>query len=148
MSRSSSPSSPPLSPPLSATGTTISIRIAPGEVIDRLTILEIKAERISDPAKLANIRHELEDLAASAAAALPEDGQLDALRASLKRINETLWVIEDDIRDLEREKDFGARFIELARAVYHTNDERARIKRAINEHLGSDLIEEKSYSAY
>lgn len=127
---------------------TMTIRIAPGEVIDRLTILEIKGERIGDPAKLANVRLERDELAEAAARAIRASEELSRLRAALKAVNEKLWVIEDDIRDCERNGDFGDTFIQLARAVYRTNDERARLKREINELLGSDLIEEKSYAAY
>lgn len=119
-----------------------------GEVIDKITILEIKAERLSDPAKLANVTRELAELAAVRERDFPGHAALAVLAAELKAINEKLWVVEDDIRDCERAKDFGARFIELARAVYVTNDERARAKRRINDLLGSTLVEEKSYAAY
>jgi len=126
----------------------VMIEIAPGELIDKITILRIKDERIADPARRANVRVELETLAEVRAAALPEDPELDRLEADLKAVNEALWEIEDDIRDCERAADFGPRFVELARAVYKTNDRRADLKRAINLHLGSRLIEEKSYQPY
>lgn len=124
------------------------IEVPPGELIDKITILRIKTARIADPAKLANVRAELETLTAARAAALPEDPELDRLEAALMAVNEELWVIEDDIRDCERAGDFGPRFIALARAVYQTNDRRAGLKREINLRLGSRLIEEKSYKPY
>lgn len=128
--------------------TSIPIQIAPGELIDKITILEIKLERIDDAEKLANVQHEWDLLTASLASHTTPSDDLTALTAELKKINETLWVIEDDIRDCERGGDFGPTFIALARAVYRTNDERACLKRAINDLLGSDLVEEKSYKAY
>jgi hypothetical protein len=127
---------------------TVSVEIAPGELIDKITILEIKLERIADVGKLANVRVEWEALCAARNGALTQSQDLDALTVALKKVNETLWDIEDDIRECERIKDFGPRFIELARSVYITNDERARLKRQINELLGSHLVEEKSYAAY
>jgi 3-methyladenine DNA glycosylase/8-oxoguanine DNA glycosylase len=126
----------------------IRIEVAPGEVIDKLTILEIKRERIEDEAKRRNVAHEYEVLTRDLDAAVAETAELSDLRAQLKAINETLWQIEDDIRECERRKDFGNAFIELARAVYHTNDKRAAVKRRINEVLKSDILEEKSYAAY
>ena len=124
------------------------VEIAPGELIDKITILEIKLERIADSAKLANVRIEYDVLAACRDANIEPSAEMARLTAELKTINEKLWEVEDDIRDLERAKDFGDRFIELARAVYVTNDERARVKREINQLLGSKLVEEKSYAAY
>jgi septal ring factor EnvC (AmiA/AmiB activator) len=124
------------------------IDVAPGELIDKLTILEIKAANISDPGKLRNVRHEYEVLSRALDGEIEQTAELAELRAELKAINETLWRIEDDIRDCERAKDFGAAFIELARSVYHTNDRRAAVKRRINELLDSDIVEEKSYAAY
>jgi hypothetical protein len=143
--------------------------IAPGELIDKITILQIKSERIADTDKLRNVQVELDVLAATrdAAMATPDESskspdessesadesseltaQLNELTAQLKQVNEALWEIEDKIRECERGGDFGPRFIELARSVYHRNDERAALKRAINELLGSKLVEEKSYAAY
>ncbi|MEJ6396382.1 DUF6165 family protein [Yoonia sp. 208BN28-4] len=119
--------------------------IAPGELIDKLTILRLKTENISDPAKLANVRHEQDVLQKVADAAIPPSDDLTRLWAELYRINGDLWVIEDDIRKCEGRNDFGPAFIALARAVYVTNDERASVKKQINLLLGSDLIEEKSY---
>ncbi len=133
------------------TTATITVEIAPGELIDKITILDIKLARIQDQAKLANVRAEWETLTRARDAAVPTSPELPELigaTAALRRANETLWDIEDHIRDCERQKDFGPRFIELARAVYVTNDERARLKRRINEILGSRLVEEKSYAAY
>jgi len=119
-----------------------------GEVIDKITILEIKAERLTDAAKLANVTKELDELAAVREREFPGHAGLAQLAAELKAINEKLWVIEDDIRDCERVKDFGPTFVELARAVYFTNDERAAVKRKVNDLLGSALVEEKSYAPY
>ena len=126
----------------------LSIPVAPGELLDKLTILEIKAERIADPDKLANVRRELELLDSVWREAGQENDEIASLRADLKQVNEALWQIEDDIRDEEREGRFGERFIALARAVYVTNDQRAAIKKAINLALGSVIVEEKSYSDY
>jgi hypothetical protein len=126
----------------------IRIEVAPGEIIDKLTILEIKRERIEDEAKRRNVSYEWDVLTRDLAAAIAPTPELDALRATLKEINLKLWVIEDDIRDCERAKDFGPKFIKLARAVYFTNDERAAVKRRINELLNSAIVEEKSYAAY
>ena len=128
--------------------TSITVEISPGELIDKITILEIKMERITDEEKLKNIRLELERLDRSRFSHLPKSDILDDLSAQLKGVNEALWVIEDDIRKFESRGDFSTEFIKLARAVYFKNDERARIKRNINELLGSDLIEEKSYANY
>jgi len=126
----------------------IRVEVAPGELIDKITILEIKAERIDDAAKRANVRVELDTLTAARAAAIPADAEIDRLTAELKAVNEALWEIEDDIRDCDRAGDFGPRFVELARAVYRTNDRRAELKKAINLHLGSRIVEEKSYQPY
>ncbi|MRG71966.1 hypothetical protein GH722_09295 [Alphaproteobacteria bacterium HT1-32] len=127
---------------------TLSAPIAPGELIDKITILEIKSERIEDPAKLANVETELKTLSATRDRHIGASDEMIALTASLKSINEELWVIEDDIRDCERNGDFGETFIRLARAVYRTNDRRADVKKQINILLGSSLVEEKSYAAY
>lgn len=129
-------------------GTVLQVEVSPGELIDKITILEIKAERIADPDKLANVHRELRSLTATRKEALDTSPELDEFTAELRRINEQLWEIEDDIRDCERKSDFGERFIELARAVYRTNDRRAAAKRGINELLGSELVEEKDYADY
>ena len=126
--------------------TGILVPVAPGELIDKLTILRIKSERITDPAKLANVRREMAALEAVAARALPETPELTALWDELYAINCDLWQIEDDIRAFESRSDFGRGFIGLARAVYLTNDRRAEVKKRINLALGSDLVEEKSYT--
>jgi len=126
----------------------ILVPISPGELLDKITILRIKAARMSDPAKVANVKHELSLLEKtwkdSGAAAV----DLGAEEANLTRVNEALWVIEDDIRDEELARRFGEKFIELARAVYVTNDERAAIKKRINTLSGSTIVEEKSYKQY
>lgn len=126
----------------------ITVPISPGELIDKITILQIKSERMSDEKKLANVRHELNLLTATWSASPYSKTSIDAEWAELKRINSELWDIEDRIRDQERAKDFGKTFIELARAVYFTNDERAKVKRQINDKLGSTMVEEKSYAEY
>lgn len=126
----------------------VTVEIAPGELIDKITILEIKSERIADAGKRANVILELETLTACRDAALQPSVELERLTAALRDVNECLWVIEDDIRDCERAGDFGETFVELARSVYKTNDQRAARKREINELLGSRLLEEKSYQPY
>lgn len=124
----------------------ILVPTAPGELIDKLTILRLKSEKMTDPQKLANVRKEQSVLQRTADDALPDIPELRDLWMQLYQINADLWVIEDDIRAFEASGDFGPGFIGLARAVYVTNDERARIKKAINVLLGSDLVEEKSYN--
>ena len=126
----------------------INAEISPGELIDKITILEIKMARITDDKKLKNIKIEWNALNQSRAQKIVTSAKLDGLTTELKAINETLWVIEDDIRECEHRKEFGEAFIILARSVYLNNDHRARVKRKINELLGSRLIEEKSYSDY
>jgi hypothetical protein len=126
----------------------ILIPISPGELLDKITILQIKAERIADPAKVANVKTELEMLEKVWGEAVSNDEVISVLSAELKSVNEALWEIEDDIRDEERNKRFGERFIELARAVYVTNDERANAKKKVNLHLNSSIVEEKSYQDY
>ncbi|QIB65408.1 DUF6165 family protein [Kineobactrum salinum] len=126
----------------------ITVPVSFGEVLDKITILEIKSERISDAAKLANVRQELEALNTTWAQAVPDQAHIAELRRQLKAVNESLWVIEDDIRDCEKAQDFGPTFIELARAVYVTNDRRAALKKDINLALGSRFVEEKSYQDY
>jgi hypothetical protein len=119
--------------------------ISPGEFLDKLTILEIKIERIADPGKLENVRRERDLLRAEWTASPLARVDVSAQVEELKQVNEALWEIEDAIRLKEAAHAFDAEFIELARAVYQTNDRRAAIKRAINVALSSDLIEEKSY---
>lgn len=126
----------------------LQVQTSPGEFLDKLTILEIKSERMTDPAKLANVQRELDLLRSTWAASPLASRDVSALVAQLKQVNESLWEIEDRIRLKESAQQFDADFIELARAVYRTNDRRAAIKRRINEGLGSDLVEEKSYEPY
>ena len=121
------------------------VPISLGELVDKITILEIKTEHITDAAKLENVNRELELLRAACSI---EMTRIDELRRELKAVNERLWTIEDKIRDCERNGDFGPQFVELARSVYKTNDRRADIKRKINLVTGSSLMEEKSYSGY
>ena len=122
------------------------IPISWGELIDKITILEIKVERMADAQKLANVRRELIALQVASAKAgrLPAGG--GNLTAELKAINLQLWDIEDQIRELDRLGDFGPLFVELARSVYRTNDRRAQIKREISLLMSSDFVEEKSYA--
>ena len=124
------------------------VPIAVGELIDKITILEIKAERIGDPAKQQNVLSELRLLAGVRDAQFARNNEIDHLARELKQVNESLWEIEDEIRECERRRDFGARFIELARAVYQRNDLRSQVKRKINEVSGSRIVEEKSYAPY
>ncbi|MBT8435682.1 MAG: hypothetical protein KJN95_13495 [Gammaproteobacteria bacterium] len=126
----------------------ILIPISPGELLDKITILQIKAERITDPVKVANVKTELDMLSKVWDESVESDDVIKALSAELKSINEKLWEIEDDIRDEERDRRFGERFVELARAVYVTNDERANAKKKVNLHLNSTIVEEKSYQDY
>lgn len=124
------------------------VPISPGELIDKITILEIKSARMTDAAKLHNVRTELRLLTETWKASGYAAVDISAEWAGLRGVNEQLWDIEDRIRDKERDGAFDPQFIELARAVYVTNDERAAIKKRINVKLGSALVEEKSYAAY
>ena len=126
----------------------IQVPVSYGELIDKITILEIKSARMSDPAKLANVRHELELLNATWKQAPAAATDIGDLWAQLRTVNERLWVVEDDLRILEKAQRFDAEFVRLARSVYFENDERARVKREINQRLGSTLVEEKSYQDY
>jgi hypothetical protein len=126
----------------------IRVPVSFGEVLDKITILEIKSERIQDAGKVKNVRLELEELIGVWNEAVPDPAAIAELRQQLKSVNEQLWEIEDDIRDQEAAQDFGGRFIELARAVYVTNDKRAALKKEINLALGSRFVEEKSYKDY
>ncbi len=125
----------------------IMAEISIGELIDKITILQIKSERIDNEKKLCNITQELDALLQTKAT-LPTNTQLDSLMEQLKKINESLWDIEDAIRLKEKDKEFDNTFIELARSVYLVNDDRARVKKEINFLTGSRLIEEKSYQEY
>ena len=124
------------------------VPVSPGELIDKITILEIKSARMTDATKLANVRTELGLLQETWRASPYSQTDIGAEWSALHDVNGKLWDIEDDIRDKERAGAFDARFIELARAVYVTNDERAAIKKRINTQLGSKLVEEKSYKDY
>ncbi len=126
----------------------IQVPVSPGEVLDKITILEIKSERISDTSKLVNVRRELELLQASWQQSVDEDDTVRRIHNKLKTINEALWEIEDDIRDKERAREFDQVFIDLARSVYVTNDQRADAKKELNVYLGSEIVEEKSYQDY
>jgi Family of unknown function (DUF6165) len=126
----------------------IKVPISPGELLDKITILRIKSQRMSDPAKVSNVRLELRALEQTWSASAYAEVDVDADVSALLSVNERLWVIEDDIRDKERAQAFDADFIRLARAVYFENDERAAIKRRINTKLGSAIVEEKSYRDY
>jgi hypothetical protein len=119
-----------------------------GELLDKIAILQIKSERMSDAAKLANVRRELDALSSTWLEHPAAQQQIPELRAELKAVNERLWDIEDDIRACEGRQDFGPEFVRLARAVYFENDERARLKKQINLALGSAYVEEKSYQDY
>jgi len=126
----------------------IQVPISPGELLDKITILQIKAERIEDSAKVKNVTTELDLLLKTWEQSVTSDSEIVALTNELISINKKLWTIEDDIRDEERNKQFGERFIELARSVYVINDDRANIKKKVNLHLNSNIVEEKSYQSY
>ena len=126
----------------------ILVPVSFGELLDKIAILEIKSERMSDPLKLENVRRELSALEATWAAHPASKQDIRELRAQLKAVNERLWVIEDDIRLKEKAQAFDAEFVRLARAVYFENDQRAKIKKDINLALGSTYVEEKSYEDY
>jgi hypothetical protein len=128
--------------------TEIKVPISPGELIDKITILEIKAANISDVAKLANVKVELQLLQETWQTSAYASSNIDAEWKQLREVNKKLWDIEDDIRDKERQRKFDQEFIELARSVYIRNDERAAVKKTINTKLGSKIVEEKSYAKY
>jgi len=122
----------------------IEIPTSLGELYDKYSILEIKRTNIKDESKLLNINSELEKLKVF----IDHNSISEELYGELKSINEQLWKIEDDIRECERQKNFGDKFIQLARSVYFTNDKRSEIKKTINVEYGSDIVEEKSYENY
>ncbi len=126
----------------------LSIPISPGELFDRISILQIKTRRIGDETKRRNVAHELALLEQVSAQCVPTTAQLETFVAELMGVNESLWEIEDAIRECEARRDFGPTFVELARSVYRTNDRRGKLKAGINEILGSELREEKSYAHY
>lgn len=125
--------------------TAMKIEVSNGEIIDKLTIIEIKLERIKDITKLKNLQKEFEILKDASSSIISAE---DPLYIALYKVNCELWDIEDRIRDLERNKDFGEEFIATARAVYYNNDKRSELKRQINIRTSSGLIEEKSYEKY
>jgi hypothetical protein len=122
--------------------------VSAGELIDKITILRVKASRIGDAAKEVNVKAELALLEETAVRELPQSPELDDLVAQLTEINAALWDVEDGKRDCERRQDFGPAFVELARRVYIDNDRRAAVKRQINTLVGSEIVEEKSYKPY
>jgi hypothetical protein len=126
----------------------ILVPISPGELLDKITILRIKSERMQDAAKLANVRLELGLLEATWRDSVGAAGDVGPDEHALQAVNERLWDIEDRIRDKEAVQTFDRDFIELARAVYIANDERAAVKKRINQKLGSRIVEEKSYRPY
>lgn len=121
------------------------IEVSNGEIIDKLTIIQIKIERIRDSEKLKNLQKEYEILKTASSAIMSQE---DPLYLELYKVNCDLWDIEDKIRDLEKRKEFGSDFIQTTRSVYFNNDKRSEIKRAINLKTSSDLVEEKSYEKY
>lgn len=126
----------------------VTVEVSYGELIDKITILEIKADKVKDAAKLANIHNELDILNQALSDDVRASEQVRNLTNQLREVNNQLWEIEDRIRDKERSKDFDEEFIALARSVYITNDQRARIKRELNEALDSGIVEEKDYQPY
>ena len=126
----------------------ILVPVSAGELLDKIAILRIKAARIADPARLANVRRELDALEAVAAREVAPDPALAPLLAELRAVNESLWEIEDAIRARDAAGEFGPAFVAPAQAVYRTNDRRAALKHAINDLTGSALVEEKSYAAH
>ncbi len=126
----------------------IIVEVSVGELLDKISILEIKKEKIKDPEKLNFIDNEYMILKDQVEKNVKSDGKLDQLFQKLKKINTELWVIEDDKRDCEKNKDFGEKFIKLSRDVHFLNDDRAKIKLEINNHTGSKIKEIKEYSSY
>lgn len=131
-----------------AAGLTVAIEVSPGELIDKITILEIKCERIADAGKRASAAQELAVLAGARDAAVPAEPWLDDLSAALREVNEDLWAVEDDLRACEARGDFASGFVALARSVYRLNDRRAALKREINDRLGAGLREVKDHPDY
>ena len=126
----------------------VNVPVSWGELVDKITILEIKMDRIHDENKRKNIHKELQTLSMTFDRYCSEPASIEELKTQLRTVNEKLWEIEDDIRKCEKDKDFSQRFIDLARAVYINNDHRADLKREINTILKSELFEEKSYEDY
>jgi len=126
----------------------IYVETSPGELLDKISILEIKMERMHDEEKLRNVRIELDALKEAGRGEIVSSPELNDLFDRLKSVNEELWDIEDEIRVCERKMDFGKTFVRLSRGVYHSNDRRSGLKRRINELLGTRIMEEKSYAPY
>ena len=126
----------------------ILIPASAGELIDKITILEIKLKNIVDPVKNRNVSIELEALSKCFEENIIQSNEIEELKTNLKQVNSALWNIEDDIRQCEQAGEFGEKFVELARSVYRQNDKRAALKKEINIMLGSSIIEEKSYADY
>ncbi len=126
----------------------ILVPLSPGELLDRISILEIKSERMTAPGQLANVRAELAMLREIWNRSVDADEALQQLHVELREVNRKLWDIEEGIRAKERAGEFDQAFIELARSVYLTNDRRSQIKKALNQRLGSQIVEEKSYPSY
>ncbi len=124
------------------------VPVSVGELVDKITILEIKRTRISDESKLSNVRRELALLSNALVENGIDEGSISSLTDELRQTNSVLWEVEDRLRELEGMGQFDGEFIELARKVYFTNDHRSRLKRQINEITGSGVVEEKSYSEY
>jgi hypothetical protein len=122
------------------------VPVSPGELLDKISILQIKRERLSDPAKLRHVEAELALLEAARARDLRESAEVGAAAAELREVNGRLWEVEDELRRCEARQEFGPQFVELARSVYRLNDRRAALKRRVNELFGSPLVEEKSYA--
>ncbi len=121
------------------------VEVATAELIDKITIREIKQAQLGDPHKRRNLEPELGLLHAGLDAEIPDQTALAPLRRALQQVNERIWSTQDEIRDADRRQDFGPSFIRLARAVYHDNDERARLERQINVLLDNIIVEERSY---
>lgn len=126
----------------------IKIEVSYGELLDKISILEIKSAQVKDPTKLANVNFELAKLLEVRQDHIPVNEETEGFFVQLRQINEALWLVEDQLRDKERNKQFDKDFVELARSVYKLNDERARLKRELNARLGSELVEEKNYRPY
>ncbi len=126
----------------------IIVEVSIGELLDKISILEIKQEKIKDPEKLKFINNEYSILKSQLEKNIVSDEKLNSLYQSLKKINTKLWVIEDDKRQCEKDKDFGEKFIRLSRDVHFLNDDRAKIKLEINNHTGSTIKEIKEYTSY
>lgn len=134
---------------MTASLATPSVPVSWGELWDKITILELKTKMLTSPEALRNVELELSLLRKIVTEVEIAGGaELSALVDQLRAVNGRLWVIEDDIREQERQKDFGEKFVSLARSVYFQNDERAAVKRRINKLLASEIVEEKSYAAY